>query len=260
MDTAHNELVRQEFAKQAASFEDPQYSFAHPRLISWILSHVPVEPHFTVLDVAAGTGHLARTLAPLVHQVVAVDLTPEMLAAGKQQADAAGIENVLFERGDAAALPYLDDSFDLVVSRFAIHHFSEPATQTAEMIRVCRRGGRVAVIDLVAAEPELAERYNELERLRDPSHTYALPAERLVELLEASGARIEQQNSHDQKLDVERWLAQADTRPDLAERIRAELRAELAGGSSTGMRPSLEEGGLYFTQRWVILLASKRAP
>ena len=240
MMAAHNELIREEFAKQAAGFEDPQYSFGDPRLMAWILSHVPVEPHFTVLDVAAGTGHLARALAPLVHQVIALDLTPEMLVLGKQQADTAGIGNLVFERGDAAALPYVDNSFDLVASRFAIHHFHEPGIQVAEMVRVCRPGGLVAVIDLVAADPMLAENYNDLERLRDPSHTNALLPEHLVELLVAGDAGIEEQTWRDHKLSLERWLAQAHAAPRSAERIRSELAIELGGGPATGMRPSLE--------------------
>jgi ubiquinone/menaquinone biosynthesis C-methylase UbiE len=255
--TAHNELVQREFTQQAASFEDPRYSFGDPRLMAWILSHVPVEPDFTVLDVAAGTGHLARALAPHVHHVIAFDLTAEMLATGKRQAEAAGVANVLFERGDAARLPYLDGSFDLVVSRFAVHHFDEPAVQLGEMVRVCRSGGQVAVIDLVATDPASAASQNDLERLRDPSHTTALSAESMAALLEAAGAKVEQAISHDQPLDVDRWLAQARTPPDVGERIRARLRAELQGGPASGMRPFEKDGGLRLEQRWTIFLASK---
>jgi SAM-dependent methyltransferase len=253
---AHNEVVQREFAAQAAGFEDPRYVFADDRILEWILAHVPVEPHFVVLDVAAGAGHLARAIARRAHQVIAFDLTPEMLATGKAAADAAGISNVVFERGDAAALPYLDDSFDLVASRFAVHHFAEPQLQLSEMARVCRPGGRVAIIDLVTADPVLAERHNELERLRDPSHTTALGAQRMIELIEASGAVVEQDVSTDQKLDLERWLAQAETPPKVAAEIRGALEAELEGGAATGMRPVREDGRLRFTQRWAIFVAS----
>jgi hypothetical protein len=82
--------------------------------------------------------------------------------------------------------------------------------------------------------------------------------ERLVELLVAGGAGIEQQTWRDQKLHLERWLAQAHAAPRAAECIRSELAIELDGGPATGMRPSLKEGQLYFTQRWLILLARKQ--
>lgn len=252
----HNQVVQREFAAQAASFDDPRYVFANERILDWILRHVPVERHFTVLDVAAGAGHLARAIAPLAHQVIAFDLTPEMLTAGKAAADTAGTTNLIFERGDAAALPYLDDSFDLVVSRFAVHHFAEPERQISEMVRVCRPGGRVAIIDLVTADPALAESHNELERRRDPSHRTALGPERMAALIEAGGAALEQEISTDQELDVERWLAQAGTSRETADEIRAALAGELEGGPPTGMRPLRANGELCFTQRWAIFVAA----
>jgi SAM-dependent methyltransferase len=253
---AHNQVVRREFAAQAGSFEDPRYVFADERILEWILEHVSVEPQFTVLDVAAGAGHLARAIAHRAGHVIAFDLTPEMLATGKAAAEKAGISNLVFERGDAAALPYLDDSFDLVVSRFAVHHFPEPARQLAEMMRVCRPGRSVAVIDLVAADPATADRHNELEHLRDPSHTRALTIDELARMLEAGGAAIERQTSIDRELDLERWLAQSSTPPEQAEPIRAALRAELGGGPATGMRPVADGEALRFTQRWAIVVAS----
>ena len=185
--SSHDEHVRREFSRQAASFEDPSYSFGDRRLMAWILEHVPVAPDAIVLDVAAGTGHMARGYAPHARQVVAIDLTPEMLSVGKAQVDASDIPNVLFERGDAASLPYLDGSFDLVVSRFAVHHFDHPGEQLGEMVRVCRSGGRVGLIDLVVADGQPADVLNEVERRRDPSHTEALSLGRLTGLIEAAG-------------------------------------------------------------------------
>ena len=119
-----------------------------------------------MLDVAAGTGHVARRLAPSVRAVVALDATRAMLEQGRAQ----GVPNVIFVQGDAASMPFLDGSFDMVVSRFAVHHFEDPAVQVAEMRRCLRPGGRLAIADLVA-DPAAAAEQNRLEALRDPSHT-----------------------------------------------------------------------------------------
>src|SRR5439155_16462349 len=127
-----------------------------------------------VLDVAGGTGHLARAYAAAARCAIVLDLTEEMLRIGIRQARAEGLDNVLFERGDASAMAYLDGSFDLVISRFAVHHFRQPGRPLSEMARVCRPGGRVAIIDLVASDPLLADDLNARERLRDPSHATAL--------------------------------------------------------------------------------------
>jgi SAM-dependent methyltransferase len=256
----HDDTVRQEFSKQAVSFEDPTYSFADRRLIEWILRHVPPRAGEVVLDVAGGTGIVARAFARTAAQAVVIDLTGAMLATGKREADAAGVRNVLFLEGDAAGLPFLDESFDLVTCRFAVHHFEEPARQIAEMARVCRGGGRVAIVDLVAFDAALADEHDRLERLRDPSHTRALPPRELAGLLEAAGATIVHETVHEQRLAFDRWLAQGGPPADAADAIRTALEAELDGGPATGMRPLVHEGALHFTQRWAILVAEKPHP
>jgi SAM-dependent methyltransferase len=253
----HDDVVRREFTRQAPSFESSQSWFGDPRCSRWILSNLPLDPHASVLDVAGGAGHLALELAPLVRHVVVVDLTPDMLAVGRSRAEASEARNVRFEQGDAAALQYENRSFDLVVSRFAVHHFVDPGVQVREMARVCRPGGRVALVDMVAADPALADDYNRLERLRDPSHTVALPAHGLEGLLVQAGTMVVHRTSRDQRLDVEHWLAQAGTAPSPAGTIRAALERELDGGPPTGMRPSRRGGRLYFTQSWLILVAEK---
>ena len=63
-----------------------------------------------------------------------------------------GINNIEFHRGDAAKLPFGDASFDLVVTRLAIHHFDKPATIVHEMARVCKPGGRVILVDITSVD------------------------------------------------------------------------------------------------------------
>src|SRR5436190_1162750 len=83
----------------------------------------------------------------------------------------------------AARLPFPDAQFDVVVSRFAFHHFDDPAAVAREMARVSRPGGLVAVIDMAAEDGRIAARRDELERIRDPSHTRALEPSELTGLL-----------------------------------------------------------------------------
>jgi len=206
--SSHSDLIKEEFARQAPSFEDRQYSFGDPRVLSWILANVPPEASELVLDVAGGTGHVGRAYAEQSRCATVLDLTAEMLAVGKREVDAAGVRNVVFQLGEADAMPFLPGSFDLVVSRFAVHHFAEPAAALAEMTRVCRPGGRVAIFDMVVAEPDRAEDYNHRERLRDPSHTRALTAEELRAAMEGAGLEIAHFVERDQPLPLERWLAQ----------------------------------------------------
>jgi SAM-dependent methyltransferase len=91
---------------------------------------------------------------------------------------------VLFQEGDANALPFLDDSFDVVVCRSSLHHFPDPRRAVAEMARVCRSDGRVVVSDMIAPSTDVRERFDELHRHIDPSHVRALMEREVAELMQ----------------------------------------------------------------------------
>jgi SAM-dependent methyltransferase len=256
---SHGDVIKEEFSRQASSFEDRAYSFGDPRVLSWILDNVPAAASEVVLDVAGGTGHVARAYAEQALCATVLDLTAEMLEVGKREVDAAGVRNVLFQLGEAGAMPFLAGSFDLVISRFAVHHFPDPAAVLTEMRRVCRPDGRVAVMDLVVAEPERADAYNDRERLRDPSHTRALTADELTSAMGTAGLEIVHFAERDQPILLERWLSQTQAPEDVASRLRADLEAEISGGAPTGMRASHRADELYFTQRWAIAVGRPRA-
>jgi SAM-dependent methyltransferase len=250
--TEHDRTVRTEFRRQSPTFEGEDSFFADPRLAGWVSRHLePLDPRAIVLEVACGAAHQGEAIAPHVGRVVGADLTPEMLEVARRRLADYGVDRIALARADAAGLPFPDGSFDLTFCRFAVHHFADPGRQLAEMVRVSRRDGRVAVIDLISADPHLADAYNDVERRRDPSHTRALTAGELERALERAGTTVEHATRVDVRAPVERWLAQASTPADVADAIRAELRAELAGGPQTGMRP-VEDDGLHYTQTWEI--------
>lgn len=255
---SHGEIVRREFAKQAAGFNAAGLTLSRPDYLDWIVSRLPLTPHLLVLDVAAGTGHLGRSIAPHVRSVVAVDMTPEMLAEGRKLAAAEGLSNIRFEEGTAESLAHPDGSFDLVVSRFAVHHFSEPIVQLREMVRVCKPAGRLAVVDLVSPpEARVAERYNFFERLRDPSHVRALALEELSGLLQRVGLDISGYETKDVEVGVDRWLGLTGAGEKTGNYIKRALVEESRGGAETGMRPRVQGGELAFTQTWVVMIGEK---
>lgn len=116
-----------------------------PELGRAVVSAARIGPDDHVLDVAAGPGNAALEAARLGARVIASDLTPELLDAGRREAEAQGIE-LRFEQADAEALPYPENSFDAVIScvgvMFAPHH----ARAAGELVRVARPGGRLAVL------------------------------------------------------------------------------------------------------------------
>src|SRR5439155_23006050 len=97
-----------------------------------------------VLDVGCGTGVAALTARRRGAQVIGLDLTPELLARAKENAEAGGFADVAWKEGDAEDLPFDDASFDVVVSQFG-HMFAPRAdVATKEMLRVLKPGGTIA--------------------------------------------------------------------------------------------------------------------
>jgi SAM-dependent methyltransferase len=109
-----------------------------------IVRAVGVSAGEDVLDVACGTGNAAIRAAREGARVTGVDLTPELFEAGRAEAAAAGVE-IEWVEGDAEALPFPDESFDVVVSVFGCMFAPRHDVTAAELARVLRPGGRLGV-------------------------------------------------------------------------------------------------------------------
>jgi SAM-dependent methyltransferase len=174
-----------------------------------------------------------------VRQVVGVDLTPALLEVGTERLRDAGITNVLLQEGNAAELPFVDGSFDLVMCRGAMHHFADPGAAVAEMARVCKDGGRVVVADMVPPSAEVRDAFDALHRRLDPSHAGVLLDAELADLLRGKvGPLTYDETSEPFMLPVDAILT------DVADRdaVTSALEAELAGGPVTGFDPVLDNG------------------
>jgi SAM-dependent methyltransferase len=105
------------------------------------------QPGHTVLDLAAGTGEpslpIAKRVAP-AGKVVATDFSKEMVEMVERNAQAEGITNIETKTVDAHELPFADESFDLVTSRFGVMFFAEVDKALSEVRRVLKPGGRIA--------------------------------------------------------------------------------------------------------------------
>ncbi|GAB2810928.1 hypothetical protein GCM10022221_05450 [Actinocorallia aurea] len=104
------------------------------------------------LEVRAGAAEVSRTLARRVRHITALDESPEMLADGKRRADRDALTNITFQRGDAAALPYLDRTFTLLLCHDALGTAADPGAVLRELVRVARPGAGIVV-----ADPDLSE-------------------------------------------------------------------------------------------------------
>jgi ubiquinone/menaquinone biosynthesis C-methylase UbiE len=97
-----------------------------------------------VLDVAAGNGNAALAAARRWCEVTATDYVPALLERARERADAERL-TITFQEADAEALPFQDRSFDAVVSTFGVMFTPDQERAAAELLRICRRGGKVGL-------------------------------------------------------------------------------------------------------------------
>src|SRR4029077_2546755 len=97
-----------------------------------------------VLDVAAGNGHASLAAARRWCGVVATDYVPALLERARERAAAERLD-IEFRQADAEALPFPDESFDVVVSTFGVMFAPDQERSAAEMVRVCKRGGKIGL-------------------------------------------------------------------------------------------------------------------
>jgi SAM-dependent methyltransferase len=110
---------------------------------------VDLRPGSRVLDVACGTGHVAIEAARTFCDATGVDYVEELVETARRRADAKGLA-VGFDVADAEALPFADGSFDYVLSAIGVMFTADHDRAAAELVRVCRPGGRIALANWTA--------------------------------------------------------------------------------------------------------------
>lgn len=252
----HKAVVRQEFTQQAQKFAANPL-IKNPDRLAALVQAVRPHPGASVLDVATGPGYVAAAFAEAGCDVVGLDLTSAPLELARQMREARGLTNLHFQLGDAEQLPWTPQTFDIVVSRFALHHCEDPQRVLTEMARVCRLQGTVAIQDLIVSEfPARAAYQNRFEQLRDTSHTRALPLSELLTLFTACGLEAEQVLTDHLTTPLEVWLENAHTSPERAAQVR-ELIEQDARQDLSGTYPFRHQEAMHFYQRVVTCIARK---
>jgi len=229
------EAVRRQFAPVAANYATSAVHAGGPDLRA-MLDAMPLRGDERALDVGCGPGHTALAFAPRVREVVAVDLTEDMLAQGRRLAAERGVGNVIFQRGDVENLPFPAASFDLVTSRYSAHHYPHPLVALREVARVLKPGGAFLLGDVVSPDDPAADAFlNRIETLRDPSHVRNHTVAQWTDMLATAGLTAEMVGVWPLRLDFVSWVTRMNTPPAAVAEIRAlldqaapEIRAALA--------------------------------
>ncbi len=139
------------FERVASDWDTMRLAYYDERVIDRLAALAGIDESsgaaMTVADVGTGTGFVAAGLAPRVDRVIGVDGSPAMLARAGENLAELGVANVDLRDGDVAELPLPDDCVDAAVANMVLHHATDPAAMLAEMARVVRPGGAVAICD-----------------------------------------------------------------------------------------------------------------
>lgn len=228
----NTDAVRARFAataQQVAAHADERAD----RLAEQVRRFVEPRGEERALDAGTGTGALAFALAPVVREVVGVDLVPELLAEAR--ARAGPFPNVEFLEGDITTLPFEDASFDLAATGSTIHHVPRPELLVAELTRVTKRGGTILVVDQIApVDPLAALDLNRFEHARDPSHTRVLADVDLRYLFDSNDLVFRRAEFLTEQRALDPYLDRAGCTGDAREQVRALAPAEDAYTATIG--------------------------
>lgn len=218
---SHEALVATQFGPRARAYVTSA-DHAKGADLARLKAIVRDQPGGRILDLGCGGGHVSFTVAPHAREVVAYDLSADMLAAVRGEAAERGLTTIRTERGIAEALPFADDSFDFVFTRFSAHHWSDLDAGLAGMRRVLKPGGLAIVMDSYGPEAPLHDTFlQSIELLRDPSHIRSYSIDEWMAALRRAKFRPMAPVTSRMKLDFKTWIRRIGTPEIQVQAIRA---------------------------------------
>lgn len=225
--------------------------------LNLIIDLASPEESDSVLDIATGNGFLAFEFAEKVSRVIGCDMTEDMLDIAESIRKDRKLDNVAFDVMDAESLRFEDGSFDIVSCRFAFHHFTNPKKVISEMVRVCRNGGKIVLVDGLSSEdPVKSEYHNRIEQIRDPSHVRLYSRSELIGMLQDAGLRVTHAREWDADFYFDEWIAIANPGEEIAEQVRSMMINSIED-DKTGLNVRFKDDKMLFTYSTVILVAEK---
>ncbi|MFC0269217.1 class I SAM-dependent methyltransferase [Kushneria aurantia] len=210
----HSGVVERQFGEQAVAYLSSSVH-AEGQEFDQLRERLKGLCHARVLDLGCGAGHVSFRVSDLADEIVAYDLSPRMLEVVAGAAAERGLDNIRTVQGVAEALPFADDSFDMVCSRFSAHHWRDVGLALREARRVLKPGGVAAFIDVTASEQPLFDSFLQtVEMLRDTSHVRDYAPSEWAQMVGEAGLVMTSSTRQRLRLDFETWIARMRT-PDV---------------------------------------------
>jgi SAM-dependent methyltransferase len=252
MSKAHERIVEAQFGPRAKAYVE---SAVHSQGADLEAIGTLAQNAELALDLGAGGGHVSYALARHARRVIATDLSSEMLAAVTRTALEKGLRNIETVETPAERLPFEDETFDFVASRFSAHHWRDLDAGLREARRTLKRGGRAAFVDVYAPGQALFDTHLQaIELLRDHSHVRDYTSAQWLDTLGRSGFAIEVCRTWRLRMDFPVWIARMQT-PD--ENVRAIRALQIAASAETKAHFAIEPDGSFLLD--VLMIEASRA-
>ncbi|MBE9053190.1 methyltransferase domain-containing protein [Nostocales cyanobacterium LEGE 11386] len=176
--------VREQY-NQMATFYDQRWRSYITNTLSFLKTWAHISPTAKVLDVACGTGEFERLILTEnpEQQIIGVDISDEMLAIAQKKCCL--YPHVSFQVASVLALPFANNSFDVIVSANSFHYFDDPLAALVEMKRVLKPDGTVVILDW-CRDYLLCQLCDILLKIFDPAHKQCYNQYQFHSLLEAA--------------------------------------------------------------------------
>ncbi|MGH8383744.1 class I SAM-dependent methyltransferase [Pseudomonas sp.] len=250
---SHKGVVQRQFGEQASAYLS---SAVHAQGSEFALLQAELagQGRARVLDLGCGAGHVSFHVAPLVREVVAYDLSQQMLDVVAATAAERHFGNIVTECGAAERLPFADATFDYVFSRYSAHHWSDLGLALREVRRVLKPGGVAAFIDVMSPGNALLDTYlQSVEVLRDTSHVRDYSAAQWLQQVAEAGLFTRSHMRQRLRLEYSSWVERMRT-PEV---MRGAIRhLQQAMGEEVRQYYQIEADGSFSTD--VLLLWAER--
>jgi SAM-dependent methyltransferase len=218
---AHEALVGEQFGSRAAAYLQSAVH-AQGADLQALAALVDGEGKARVLDLGCGAGHVSFSAAPRAGEVVAYDLSFEMLEVVARSAAERGLGNITTHQGVAERLPFEDESFDCVLSRYSAHHWRDFEAGLREAARVLKPSGIAGFVDTVSPGRPLLDTYLQaVELLRDPSHVRDYSRAEWEGAMVRAGLQPGPAGAHRLRLEFGSWVERMRTPKVQVDAIRA---------------------------------------
>ena len=216
----HSQVVQKQFGEQASAYLNSAVH-AQGAEFGLLQAQLAGKSDARVLDLGCGAGHVSFNVAALVNDVVAYDLSQQMLDVVSAASIERGLNNISTVCGAAERLPFADAEFDYVLSRYSAHHWSDVGLALREVRRVLKPGGVAAFIDVLSPGSPLLDTYLQtVEVLRDTSHVRDYSAGEWLRLVSEAGLHTRSTQRQRLRLEFRSWIERMRTPQAMSAAIR----------------------------------------